>query len=156
MASTTMVTTRRMLAMSLECQDAELEDRGIEISSAGTGALAGYPPSAHAVEVMAERGIDISEHRSRPITVDALLASDYIWVMARHHLESNDEERRKFIRQYFKQDFDDLRFYDILFNTDRASAERIASSILAYMDLSETGTAGSEPLHSPSPDPPKS
>ena len=37
---------------------------------------------------MAERGVDITGHRSRPITVDALLAADYIWVMARHHLES--------------------------------------------------------------------
>ena len=75
---------------------------------------------------------------------------------ARRRMESDDEERRKFIRQYFKQDFDDLRFYDILFNTDRASAERIASSILMFMNLPEAGTAGSEPLDSPSPGPPKS
>jgi cytidylate kinase len=77
-------------------------------------------------------------------------------VEARRRMESDDEERRKFIRQYFKQDFDDLRFYDILFNTDRASAERIASSILVFMNLPEAGTAGSEPLDSPSPSPPKS
>ena len=80
--------TRKILADRLGCQPEELEDHGIEISSAGTGALAGYPASLHAVETMAERGIDITEHRSRPITVDALLAADYIWIMARHHLDS--------------------------------------------------------------------
>ena len=75
---------------------------------------------------------------------------------ARRRMESDDKERRKFIRQYFGQDFDDLRFYDIVFNTDRASAERIASSIMVFMNLSEVGTAGSEPLDSRLPGAPKS
>jgi hypothetical protein len=65
---------------------------------------------------------------------------------ARRRMASNDEERRKFIRQYFKQDFDDLRFYDLVFNTDRASAERIVSTILVFMNLPDAGTAESEPL----------
>ena len=77
-----------MLADRLGCRADELPDHGLEVSSAGTGAMAGYPASANAVDVMAERGIDITGHRSRPITVDALLAADYIWVMARHHRES--------------------------------------------------------------------
>ena len=78
---------RKMLAERLGCQPWELENHGIEVTSAGTGALGGYPASVHAVEVMGERGIDITDHLSRPITVDAVLASDYIWVMARHHRE---------------------------------------------------------------------
>jgi tRNA threonylcarbamoyl adenosine modification protein (Sua5/YciO/YrdC/YwlC family) len=79
---------RRMLAKRLGFTEAELAAHGFEVSSAGTGAMAGYPPSSHAVAAMAERGIDITGHRSRPITVDGLLASDYIWVMADHHRES--------------------------------------------------------------------
>jgi len=39
------------------------------------------PASATAVTVMAEQGIGIRGHRSQPITVDALLSADYIWVM---------------------------------------------------------------------------
>jgi len=74
---------------------------------------------------------------------------------ARRRMEADDEERRKFIRHYFRREFDDLCFYDIVYNTDRASAERIASSILVFMNLPEAGTAGSEPLDSPSPGPPK-
>jgi protein-tyrosine phosphatase len=78
---------RKMLSDRVGCPPEALEDHGIEVSSAGTGALAGYPASTHAVEVMEERGVDVTQHRSRPITVDALLAADYIWVMARHHEE---------------------------------------------------------------------
>jgi cytidylate kinase len=75
---------------------------------------------------------------------------------ARRRMESDAEERRRFINQYFKQDIDDLRFYDIIYNTDRSSAERIASSVLVFMNLSEAGTAGSGLLDSPSPSAPKS
>ena len=49
---------------------------------------------------------------------------------ARHRMEADDEERREFIRKYFKKDFDDLRFYDLIFNTDRLSIEQIVTSIL--------------------------
>jgi tRNA threonylcarbamoyl adenosine modification protein (Sua5/YciO/YrdC/YwlC family) len=82
------ILARRMLAQRLECEPEELEARGVEVSSAGTGALAGYPASPHAVTAMNERGLDLTGHRSRPITVDALLASDYIWVMAQHHRDA--------------------------------------------------------------------
>jgi len=78
----------RHLADRLGCQPEELAARGIEVASAGTGTMAGSPASANAVAVMAERGIDIRDHRSQPMTVDALLASDYIGVMTRSHLEA--------------------------------------------------------------------
>jgi len=70
-----------MLADRLGCRPDELPAHGIEIESAGTGAAAGLEATANAAAVMAERGIDIGGHRSQPITVDALLAADYIWVM---------------------------------------------------------------------------
>jgi cytidylate kinase len=57
---------------------------------------------------------------------------------ARRRMQADDEERRKFIRWYYRQDFDDVRFYDIVFNTDRASAERVASSIQAFMSNPKT------------------
>lgn len=70
----------------------------------------------------------------------------------RRRMEADDEERRKFIRQYFRQDFDDLGFYDVVYNTDRASPERIVSSILVFMNLHEAAPAGSEtPNTSPGP-----
>ena len=80
--------TVQRLADHYGCRPEALEDYGIEIDSAGTGAVVGSPPSPNAIEVMAERGIDIRGRRSRPITVDALLAADYIWVMTRGHKEA--------------------------------------------------------------------
>jgi hypothetical protein len=55
---------------------------------------------------------------------------------ARHHMTDDDEERRRFMRQYYRQDFENMDSYDVVFNTDRASPERIASSILSLMNLS--------------------
>ncbi len=59
----------------------------------------------------------------------------------RRRMRADDEERRKFIRRHYGQDFDNVRFYDIAFNTDRASAQRVASTILAFMHHPETGAA---------------
>jgi protein-tyrosine phosphatase len=79
---------RKILADRLGCSPEELQDRGIDVASAGTGAIYGYPASEKAIRAMAQRGIDIGEHRSQPLTVDSLLGADYIWVMARGHMDS--------------------------------------------------------------------
>ena len=78
----------RMLADRFGCRPSELPNHGIDIESAGTGASAGFAASPSAVEAMQERGIDIQDHVSRPMTVDALLAADYIWVMMQGHLDA--------------------------------------------------------------------
>jgi len=77
----------RMMADRLGSAPEELPLHGVEIASAGTGAAAGLPASTSAVQVMDEQGIDIRGHQSRPITVDALLAADYIWVMTESQRE---------------------------------------------------------------------
>jgi Cytidylate kinase-like family len=52
---------------------------------------------------------------------------------ARDRARSEDDERRKFIHQYFRQDIDDVRFYDLMFNTDRLSVKEVVSSIMAVL-----------------------
>ena len=79
---------KRKLADRLGCEPEELEDRGIEVTSCGTGAPSGMPISRHAAEVLAERNLEADDHRSQPMTVDALLAADYIWVMMRAHRDA--------------------------------------------------------------------
>ena len=78
---------RQMLAERLGCRPDLLRVHGLEVASAGTAAFGGSAASDNAVEVLEERGIDLTKHRSQPVTVDALLAADYIWVMTRSHLE---------------------------------------------------------------------
>ena len=72
------VITRRLLA------DANRTD--VEVSSAGTNAWDGSPASDGALLVGMERGLDLSEHRSRQLTPDIVAESDLILAMAPTHL----------------------------------------------------------------------
>ena len=60
----------------------------IRVRSAGLSAFAGQPPSAHAVEVLADLGIDISGYRSKPLSAELIRAATCIMAMTRSHLES--------------------------------------------------------------------
>lgn len=60
----------------------------IEVSSGGVGTFEGQVPSPVAVDAMAELGIDISSHRSKPVTHEMVRHSDYIFVMTYGHLDS--------------------------------------------------------------------
>lgn len=64
-----------------------LAKRGVEaaVSSAGL-VLHGKPASAHAVSVLADRGIDHSSHRSRVMDVGILESADLVLAMTREHL----------------------------------------------------------------------
>jgi cytidylate kinase len=51
----------------------------------------------------------------------------------RADLGARDADRRQFIHHHFKRDFDDLRNYDISFNTDALSAEQVADAIASMV-----------------------
>lgn len=57
----------------------------IGVSSAGLGALVGYPAAAHSLTLMSKRGLDISAHRARQITDDLIREADLILVMETGH-----------------------------------------------------------------------
>ncbi len=63
----------------------------ITVESAGLGALVGYPASDFAVELMRERGIDISSHLARQLGPDMVSAADLILVMELGHKKAIDE-----------------------------------------------------------------
>jgi len=64
-----------------------LEERGVAADVSSTGRIDnGIPASAHAVDVLRGRGIDISHHRSRVLNHDQLEASDLVLCMEREHL----------------------------------------------------------------------
>jgi glycine hydroxymethyltransferase len=60
----------------------------VRVRSAGLSAFAGQPPSAHAVEVLADLGIDISGCRSKPLSLDLIRDATCVMAMTRSHLES--------------------------------------------------------------------
>ena len=60
--------------------------------SAGTWAMENQPASGHAITVMAERGVDISEHRGRTVTREELAAADAVIVMTQSHRDALSAE----------------------------------------------------------------
>jgi protein-tyrosine phosphatase len=78
----------KYLSERLGVEAAALETAGYRVLSAGTAALEGTPASPDAVEVMREIDIDITAHRSRPLTVQATRDADEIFVMSPHHLDA--------------------------------------------------------------------
>ena len=63
----------------------------ITVESAGLGALVDHAASEHAVELMHERGIDISSYRAQQITPDLVSKADLILVMESGHRRVIDE-----------------------------------------------------------------
>ncbi len=66
-----------------------LGERGwahVRVESAGTSAIAGAPASANAIAVAGEHGLDLSAHRSQPLTLEKLEWADVILAMGPGHL----------------------------------------------------------------------
>lgn len=57
----------------------------IEVSSAGVFAQPDAPASDHAIAVLKEGGLDLSEHRARQLTVDMVDKADIVFTMTRSH-----------------------------------------------------------------------
>lgn len=66
---------------------------GRTVTSAGVGALIGHPADPAAQELMADRGLDLTEHRARQITQTICQGSDLILTM-------DDDQRRVIESRY--------------------------------------------------------
>ncbi|HEU0196347.1 MAG TPA: low molecular weight protein-tyrosine-phosphatase [Nevskiaceae bacterium] len=67
---------RSPMAEALLCQ--ALAPAGVEVTSAGIGALVDAPADPLAVELLGERGIDLSTHRGRQATTEILRGADLV------------------------------------------------------------------------------
>ena len=59
-----------------------------QISSAGTWAIPDLPAMSLSQKVMARKGIDLSNHRSRCLTAELLKAADVILAMTQYQVEA--------------------------------------------------------------------
>jgi len=78
---------RKLLSERLHCAEDELVDRGFIAASAGVAAGPGSPASPEAVDILRERGVDLSAHESQPVTPQLLSQADQIFTMTRSHRE---------------------------------------------------------------------
>lgn len=77
---------REKLASSLGVSADELLDQGLRVTSAGTAAVNGAPPSEGSVKVLAERGLDLSQHRSQVLVPSLLDQAEKIYGMTASHV----------------------------------------------------------------------
>jgi protein-tyrosine phosphatase len=78
---------RRLLADRLACSPHDLERLGYSITSAGLAAHYGSGAAPEAAAVMKERGIDISDHTTQPLTHDLARQADRVFTMTHSQLE---------------------------------------------------------------------
>jgi protein-tyrosine phosphatase len=82
-----------------------LRQKGItdawRVESAGVWAMAGAPATALAREVMGDRGLDLTFHRSQGISADLLREFDLILVMEDRHLRSLQRNFPEFAEKIF-------------------------------------------------------
>lgn len=79
---------KKIVAEKLACSIADLEQRGIVITSAGVAATPGCEASIEAVEVLQEQGLDLSKHESQPLTDKLVRHADMILTMTSGHRQA--------------------------------------------------------------------
>jgi protein-tyrosine phosphatase len=76
---------RALAAERLGCRPDEVGQHGIVVASAGVAAWGGGHASDHAVEAMAQMGVDLSGHESQPLTESLVRQADVILTMTASH-----------------------------------------------------------------------
>ena len=79
---------RQLLAKKIGCEQAEIEDRGVIISSAGIAAMGGGSASSQGIEVMKKMELDLSAHSAQPVSEQMVRHADLILTMTRGHREA--------------------------------------------------------------------
>jgi protein-tyrosine-phosphatase len=79
------VLCKKLLAEKLGCSVAELPSKGYVIRSAGVAAFPGDNASEYSIHVAQELGLDLTEHRSRPVNPQLLEEATHIVAMTGGH-----------------------------------------------------------------------
>ncbi|WP_425613685.1 Sua5/YciO/YrdC/YwlC family protein [Anatilimnocola sp. NA78] len=82
------VMLRKRLAEKLGTTIEQLEDRGVLVLSAGIAAAPGGRAAAEAITIMRERGLDLNQHESQPLSDRLVRYADLIITMTRGHREA--------------------------------------------------------------------
>jgi protein-tyrosine-phosphatase len=88
-----------------------LRERGwahVDVSSAGTGAMAGSAASPEAVTVAREHGLELDTHASQPLTPELIAWADLVLVMGPSHMhvvrELGGAEKVSFVTEFLDGD----------------------------------------------------
>jgi L-threonylcarbamoyladenylate synthase len=79
------VIARNVLAESMKITPEQLEERGINIASAGSFAMPGARATPQAAQAVKAMGLDLTRHRSKALTVELIHQADVIFTMGKSH-----------------------------------------------------------------------
>jgi tRNA threonylcarbamoyl adenosine modification protein (Sua5/YciO/YrdC/YwlC family) len=79
---------RQLVAEKLGCKPEETEQRGVVVMSAGVSASPGGVAAPEAVEVMRQRGLDLSRHESQPLSDKLVRHADVILALTNAHRQA--------------------------------------------------------------------
>ncbi len=136
-------------------RDLTRERDDYEVGSAGVGAFSGQPASRHSQELARQRGLDLSGHLSRAVTVDLVDAATHIFAMSRSHLadlldDYPDAEDKMYLVSEFAAE-DELRGRDLTdpfggsledYRETLARLERLLPSVFNYIEQTWKPSAG--------------
>lgn len=78
---------RDLISKRLNCVEEQIRERGYDVFSAGVAAGDSFPASPEAVAVMADSGLNLSQHLSQQVTEEMLEKSDLVFTLTPSHLE---------------------------------------------------------------------
>ena len=99
--------------------------------SAGTIEQYGHGASTQGIEVLKDKGIDLSNHRSQKINSDLITSVDYVCCMADNHVEFLEKEYPEYKDKYFKLSGEDI-FDPFMYDVD--VYEEVANEIEEKID----------------------
>ncbi|MHC4271127.1 MAG: L-threonylcarbamoyladenylate synthase [Planctomycetota bacterium] len=76
---------KKYLAEKIGCGVDEIEKMGYKVLSAGILNLNGAPASSESLRACALKGVDLSRHQSRPLTLELIEKSDFIYGLSLEH-----------------------------------------------------------------------
>lgn len=79
---------REQIAQMLGVPESALADKGIAVMSAGSFAMPGMRAAVAGMEALQPMGLDLSHHRSQPLTVELIHQADLIFGMSKAHVDS--------------------------------------------------------------------
>lgn len=126
-----------------------------QVGSAGVGAYSGQPASRSSAVLAKEKGLDLTKHKSRAVTVDLVENATHIFAMSRSHLAAilmnhPEAEDKVYLVSEFTAD-DSLRGRDLSdpFGGDLSEyretlehLEKMLPSVLAYIEQTWKAEAG--------------
>jgi protein-tyrosine phosphatase len=77
---------KKRLAERLGCRVEELPGRGYVVTSAGLATALNLPAAPEAIAVAGDRGADLTNHRSKPLSADLAARADHLIAMTTSHL----------------------------------------------------------------------